>query len=163
MKSRWLKKIADERGIAALEFAIVFPFFLTMILFLFEFAYQQVLMNLVERYAMQATVIARTAEDPSQVKTTIENLFKKNIPKWMYSGNASGEPDIVAIYGDTLEETMKSPKLGYGDSATKGKGQTVCLSVSVKNGSFFGWLPEKISPRNSRTIVNCYVNWDVDW
>ena len=162
MKSKWLEDIVEERGVAALEFAVVFPFFWIMILFMFEFAYQQVLMNLVERYAMQATVVARTAEDPSQVPTIIENLFKDNIPKWMYSGSESGEPDIVANYGDTLEEAMNSPTSGFG-----GKGQTVCLRISVRNGSLFGW--DKLLsafgavPRNSREIFNCYVNWDVNW
>ena len=162
MKSKWHKKIADEGGIAALEFAIVFPFFLTMILFLFEFAYQQILMNLVERYAMQATIIARTAKDPSKVKNTIESLLAQKIPKWMYSGKGS-KPEIVATYGDTLQEVMLSPNSGFGDTTKKGVGQTVCLKIGVKSGVFFGWLPKSIAPVNERTIVNCYVNWDVNW
>ena len=169
MKTAWLHKISDSKGIAALEFAIVFPFFLIMMLFLLEFAYQQVFITLVERWAVQATVVARTAEDPSKVtEASMRNLLTARLPKWMYAGNASKKVDLQAFYGDTLEETIQfsGERRGFGNPEIKGKGQTVCMIISVKTGFILGsvtaWLEDIMSPRIHRSIVNCYVNWDVD-
>jgi len=172
VKMKWVQKLLDDKGVTALEFAIVFPFFLMMLFFLFEFAYQQIYMNLVERWAMQATLIARTAEVPSNVtEAYMRDWLTKRIPKVLYAGNSSKKVDLQAYYGDTLEEAIQlsEERRGFGnpDPDIQGKGQTVCLRISVKTGLVLGsltsWFEDTLSARMSRTIVNCYVNWDVNY
>lgn len=150
MKTTWLKRLSDERGVTALEFAVVFPFFLMILLFLIEFARQQIVMTLVERTAVQATVYARMAEDRSTLGDEIRDLFDV-LPSWIYDNNPSNLT-IEAVYGDNLTEVMSSPLEGYGS-----KGQTVCLRISTTAG-IIGWLPENMSPRSARTIESCFTN-----
>ena len=147
----WLKKIQEDRGVTALEFAIVFPFFVFLLFFLIEYARQQIIMTWVERIAVHATFIARGTEDPSTLTDeSIRGLFDQ-IPAWMYKDNDSDNLKINVVCGDNLEQVIKAPASGFGK-----KGQTVCLRVSLTSG-MITWLATDKSPI-TRTIETCYVN-----
>ena len=147
---RWLAKIREERGVAAVEAAIVLPIFLMFFFYLVNYACVLLVTNLVDRYAVAACYIARTASDRTAIQSVLESKLESSVPRWLRTGGYS----IQAWSGDTLNDIppISGSPNGFGTDK-----QTVRLKISVTTkfptlfsvGSIFE-IP--------RTVVLYYVN-----
>ena len=151
----------DDSGVTALEFAVVFPLFLFTFFFLFKFSLLMILMNRIDRVAIQASYVARSADNPSAVTVgDIETMLADSIPDWIYVGSGTKKAEVEVRCGDNLQIVKNATPSSDASAGMGSSGQTVCLKVSVHT-EILGFIPvEYASPTISRSIVNCYVNWD---
>ncbi len=148
MKYRFLNWLRDCRGIAALEAALVLPFFLIFALFLMEFALQQIGINLIDRWTVQASYIARTATNRTSLN--LQGSLESSIPSWLRPGT----PTVSARACGSLEVAINDPESCSNNLGTDG--QTVRLEVVAQAGSL-PWIGGRIFGA-TRRIVHYYVN-----
>lgn len=133
----------NQRGVAALEFALILPLLVLLLFGIIEFGlliYNQQIITNASREGARSGIVARaTALSSTELQTGIETLVKNYCQNKLITFGSAGDPDVTINLSDNF--TFASDTFGED------------LTVAVNYQYDFLVMPISMGPINAVTIM----------
>lgn len=140
---RWFIATRNQRGVAALEFAIILPLLILLLFGIIEFGlliYNQHIITNASREGARSGIVARApALTSGELQTGIDNLIKNYCQDKLITFGSASDP-VVTV---TLSDNFTFPSDTFGED----------LTVAVNYQYDFLVIPISIGPIQAETIM----------